>query len=336
MMERRWALTVPLDGLTLAELPEAAREAERLGYADAWSFEADGADCFTPLAALAVTTGLRLGTAIANVFTRGPATLAMQAAALADLAPGRFCLGVGAGSSVIVEAWNGGRFVKPLTRVREMVQVLRAALAGERVVFRGETLQVDGFRLTRLPPAPVPIHVAALRPGMLRLAGEVADGVILNWLSAEDVPRSVAVVREAAAKAGRDPSRVEISARLFAHVDPPGPAADTVARRHITAYLNVPVYRAFHEWLGRTQALGPMWAAWERGDRKAALAAVPDRVVDDLLLRGAPEAIRAGIRRYLDAGLDTAFVTILTAEPEPVKKREIVLGAMRALAPGRG
>jgi probable F420-dependent oxidoreductase len=330
---KRWALTVPLDGFTLAELPDVAREAERLGYADAWSFEVDGVDAFSPLAAAGMATSMRVGTAIANVYTRGPATLAMSAAGLAEIAPGRFCLGIGAGSQVIVSQWNGGAFVKPATRVREMVRVLRSALDGERVTFAGETLRVDGFRLSRPPARPVPVHVAALRPGMLALAGEVADGAILNWLAAEDVPRSVAVVREAARRAGRDPAQIEISARLFVFVDPPGPAADLAARRHITAYLNVPVYRKFHEWLGRAAALGPMWQAWERGDRKAAVAAIPDEVVSALIPRGSMDEIRARVRQYFAAGLDTAFLSLHTTEPDPARRREVLLGALRALAP---
>ena len=93
-----------------------------------------------------------------------------------------------------MEAWNGGVFARPATRVREMAQFLRAALAGERVVFKGQTFSVDGFRLTRVPSSPVPIYIAALRPGMLKVAGEVGDGVILNWNSPEDVPKCVAVV----------------------------------------------------------------------------------------------------------------------------------------------
>src|SRR5439155_16934330 len=136
------------------------------------------------------------------------------------------------------------------TRVRETAQFLRRALAGERVVFRGERFAVDGFRLTKPPVEPVPIHIAALRSGMLRVAGEVGDGAILNWLAADDVTKSVAVVREAAARAGRDPGAIEITARLLVNVDPPGPQADTAVRRDVTAYLNVPVYRAFHAWLG--------------------------------------------------------------------------------------
>ncbi len=334
MSEKRLAISVPLDGYTLPEHADLAREAERLGYTDAWSFEVDGVDAFAPLAVVGMATRLRLGTAIANVFTRGPGTLAITAAGLAEIAPGRFCLGIGAGSSVIVEAWNGARFAKPATRVREMATFLRQALAGERVVFAGQTFQVDGFRLSRPPAAPVPIHVAALRPGMLRVAGEVGDGVILNWLAPDDVATCVKVARDAAAAAGRDPAAIEVSARLFIHIDPPGPAAEQVARRHIAAYLNVPVYRAYHEWLGRTGALAGMWAAWERGDRKGALAAIPSDVVDALITRGTMADIRARVRQYLDAGLDTAFLSLWSAETDAVKKREAMRAAVRALAPG--
>jgi probable F420-dependent oxidoreductase len=330
---RRWSLSVPLDGIPLPDHGELARDAERRGYTDAWSFEVDGVDCFSPLAVVAGATGMRVGTAIANVFTRGPATLAMSAAGLAEIAPGRCCLGIGAGSQPIVESWNGGVFARPATRVREMVQFLRSAFAGERVVFRGKTFTVDGFRLSRVPAAPIPIHVAGLRPGMLRVAGEVADGAILNWLSVEDVPRAVAVVREAAAAAGRDPASIEITARLLISVDPPSSAAALAMRRHVTAYLNVPVYRAFHEWLGRGEALGPMWQAWGRGDRKAAVAAVPEKVVADLIIRGSMDEIRAHVLRYLDAGIDTAFLSPSTTETDPARRRDVLLDALRALAP---
>ena len=297
-MKRR-ALSVPFDGLALAEHAEIAREAEQLGYTDAWSLEADGVDCFAPLAVVGMATSMRLGTAIANVYTRGPATLAMCAAGIAEIAPGRFCLGIGAGSSPIVESWNGGVFRHPATRVRETAQFLRRALAGERVVFRGETFSVDGFRLSRPPAQPIPIYVAALRPGMLRVAGEVGDGVILNWLSAADVLKSVAVVREAARQAGRDPTAVEITARL----------------------------------LGRAGMLGSMWEAWHAGDRKTAVAAVPETVMNDLIIRGSMDEIGAHVGRYLDAGIDTAFLALSTAEQDAARRRAILLDATRALAP---
>jgi alkanesulfonate monooxygenase SsuD/methylene tetrahydromethanopterin reductase-like flavin-dependent oxidoreductase (luciferase family) len=169
---------------------------------------------------------------------------------------------------------------------------------------------------------------------MLRVAGELADGAILNWLAAADVPRSIAVVREAAARAGRDPDTVEITARLLINLDPPSPPSDEAVRRQVTGYLNVPVYRAFHEWLGRSAALGPMWQAWAAGDRKAAVAAVPQPVIEDLIIRGSMDQIRAHVRRYLEAGIDTAFLQLSTLEADPARRRTIVADAVRALAPG--
>jgi alkanesulfonate monooxygenase SsuD/methylene tetrahydromethanopterin reductase-like flavin-dependent oxidoreductase (luciferase family) len=214
-----------------------------------------------------------------------------------------------------------------------MAHFLRRALTGERVVFHGETFTVEGFRLSRPAAAPLPIHVAALRPGMLRLAGEVGDGAIINWLSAQDVPRSVHIVRDAARQAGRDPTAIEITARLMVSVDPPSDAADIFVRRYIAAYLNVPVYKAFHEWLGRQALLGPMWHAWESGDRRAAVAAIPDQVVDDLIVRGTVPDMHAHVQRYLQAGVDTACLYLLTYEADPSRKREVLQNAMRALAP---
>ena len=335
-MQKRWALSLPLEGFSLSEHPAIMHEAEELGYSDMWSLEVDGTDCFSPLAMAAANSNFRLGTAIANVYTRGPATLAQTAAGLAELAPGRFNLGIGSGSQLIVESWNGGTFTKPATRVREMVAFLRSALAGERVVFQGETFSVNGFRLSRPVTHPIPIHVGALRAGMLRTAGEVADGAIINWLSAEDVKKSVRVVREAAAAAGRDPATIEITARLMMCVDDASDSADLGARRQINMYLNVPVYRAFHEWLGRKDSLAPMWDAWAAGDRRGAVAGIPGTVVDDLILRGSAPERRAHVERYMASGVDTAVLHLLSFEADEEKRRSNVLRAMRDMAPANG
>ncbi|MBK6317758.1 MAG: LLM class F420-dependent oxidoreductase [Dehalococcoidia bacterium] len=332
-MQKRIALSVPILGYTLPEHVAFAKEAEQLGYTDAWSFEVDGQDCFTPLAVMALSTNMRLGTAIANVYSRGPATLAQSAASIGELAPGRFEFGIGSGSQPIIEMWNNGRFIKPATRVKEMVQFLRPALAGERVVFKGETFQVDGFRLSQPPPSVPRIHVAALREGMLTVAGEVGDGAIINWLSAEDVKKSVAVVREAAAKAGRDPAEIEITARLMVNIDPPGPEAELMRKRHINAYLQVPVYKSFHQWLGRSETLRGMWESWDAGDRRGAIANTPEQVVDDLIVHGTAEQRNEHVQRYLDAGVDTAFLSWFTCETDPLKRRELIHKAMVEMAP---
>jgi probable F420-dependent oxidoreductase len=253
---------------------------------------------------------------------------------MAEMAPGRFVLGIGSGSQPIVEMFNGGKFQKPATRVREMVTFLRQAFTGERVTFEGETFTVRGFRLSRPPAEPVPIHVGALRPRMLRTAGELADGVCVNWLAADDVTRSVAIVREAAAAAGRDPASIEVTARLMVSVDPMDDEGAAFCRRHIASYLNVPVYRQFHEWLGRTSLQG-MWDAWDAGDRRGALSALGDDAVDAVMVRGDADARRAHVQRYFDAGVDTAFLMLLSGARDPAVRRERIVRALREHAPGR-
>ena len=198
----------------------------------------------------------------------------------------------------------------------------------------GETVSAQGFRMTRPPASPIPIYASALRPGMLRAAGETADGVIINWLSAEDSRRAAAVAKEAASEAGRDPGSFETVARLMIGIDPPSPETDTFLRRHICAYLTVPVYRAFHVWLGRKDLLTPMWEAWDSGDRRGAVAAIPQQVIDDLIIHGSMEEIRAHVERYLDAGVDTAVLRLITHETDPARLREVQLEALRALSPG--
>jgi probable F420-dependent oxidoreductase len=305
--ERRYGMSVPFSGIPLGQQRDRVVELADLGYTDVWSSEADGADAFTPLVlASQWAPSLRLGCAIVPAFTRGPALLAQTIGSLAQAAPGRFAFGLGASSNVIVERWNGIPFTEPYKKTRDMVRFLRSALAGEKVTVHTETMAVDGFRLGVPPPEPVPILVAALREGMLRLAGREGDGAIINWLGADDVKQVVAPVHAAAGGAPR-----EIVARIFVAPTTDTEAVYTGARFAVAAYLNVPVYAAFHEWLGRGDVLSPMWEAWKAGDRKAALAAIPESLVDELIVHGSPEACREHIARYLDNGVTTAALSIM-------------------------
>ncbi len=305
----RWGMSVPLGGVSLAEHRDHYRELVDLGYTDVWSSEADGSDGFTPLAlAAAWAPELRLGVAIIPAFTRGPALMAQSVAALADAAPGRFVMGLGSSSNVIVERWNGIPFEEPYKRTRDTVRFIRAALSGEKVKEDYDTFSVNGFRLGMRVAETPPILVAALRPGMLRLAGREGDGAIINWLSAEDVKTVAPIVHEAAEGAGK---QAEIVARLFVC---PNPDAETVraqAKFAIAAYLNVPVYAEFHRWLGRGEQLQGMWDHWAAGDRKAALAAIPDSVVDDLVIHGTPEQCKEHLRAYVEAGVDTPAIAVM-------------------------
>lgn len=330
----RWGLTVPLSGIPNVDHPAVMREAEELGYTDAWSLEVDGTDAFSPLAATALgTERMRVGTAIASAFTRGPATLAMSALGMAELAPGRFVLGIGSASDTIVRDWNGGQFVKPLARTRDVMELVREALAGGRVARSLDAASMQGFRFSRPLPAPVPLYLAALRGGMLQLAGERADGVIINWLTVADVSGVVQVARKAATAAGRDAASLEVACRIFVTVSDDLEAARQFARRYIAGYLNVPVYREFHKWLGNEGLLGGMWERWDTGDRRGALAALSDEAVDRLYAVGNADRCREAIEAYVAGGVETPILCFLPMSPDWGTQREESLAMMRALAP---
>jgi probable F420-dependent oxidoreductase len=306
----RHGITVPVEGIPLAEQRDVFRALVDAGYTDVWSAESTGMDAFTPLVlAAAWAPELRLGTAIVPVYTRGPAALAQQVAGLCQAAPGRFALGIGSSSNVIVERWNGIPFDRPYQRVRDTIRFLRAALGGEKVTETYETFRVDGFRLGATLSEQPPILVAALRPGMLRLAGREGDGAIINWLSADDVRTVVPHV-------GEDR---EIVARIFVMPSEDRDLVYGIGKRAIASYLTVPVYRAFQEWLGRGEQLQALWDLWEAGDRKAAAAAIPDEVVDDLLVWGSIDECRERLGRYVANGVTTPAPALFTAPSDFAK-----------------
>jgi probable F420-dependent oxidoreductase len=321
-MTARWGVTIPLVGMTLPAQQKIIEELADLGYTDAWSAETSGTDAFTPLAlASQWAPELRLGPAIVPVYTRGPALLAQQAATLAQLAPGRFVMGIGTSSPAIVTRWNGIEFAEPYRRVRDTLRFLRRALSGEKVTAEYETFSVQGFKLDVALEQPPPIVLAALRPGMLRLAAREADGAITNWLA----PRDVHTVRAVFG------TEKELIARIFVCPTEDAEEARRLGRRLIAAYLTVPVYTAFHQWLGRGAALAPMQEAWAAGDRKGALDRIPDEVVDELIVHGSPARCRARVKEYVEAGLTTPVIMILPGGGGPTGA-----DAARALAPGPG
>src|SRR6266511_1841548 len=289
----RWGVTLPLDGVALPAHRELVEELPGLG------------------------------SAIAPAATRGPALLAMSAAAMAEAAPGRFALGIGASSQTIVEQWNAASFEQPFRRTRDTLRFVRRALAGERIDEAFDTFTVRGFRLTRVPEVPPPLLLAALRPGMLRLAGREADGAITNLLAAGDVPKVAAELHS------RGQGK-ELVARLFVCPTEDLDHVRKVGRRLLSTYLNVPVYAEFHRWLGRGAVLAPMWSAWAAGDLRAASAAVPDEVVDELLVHGTPERCRAHLERYVAAGITTPVLALLPT-PESAAPGQALAASERAL-----
>jgi len=331
----RWGITFPLQGLSLTDHREILREAEQLGYTDAWTSEVDGGDAFVPIAAAAAwTEKLRFGTAVANIYTRTPTLLAMSTTATAEAAPGRFCLGLGSSSPAIVERWNGVPLKRPLQRMREIVAFLRQALTGEKTTAEAETFKATGVRLSRLAGGMPPIFVGALRQKMLELAGEVGDGVILNWLSPSDVSKVVPVAKEAAEKAGKDPDEFEVACRIFVVPTEDENVVKMLGRYVIAAYLTTPVYYPFHEWLGRGEALRPMMEAWKAGERQDALSLVPDEVIHDILVFGDKKAIVDKVQAYVENGVTVPVMAIIPTAQDPAGQAAQGVAAVRELIPG--
>jgi probable F420-dependent oxidoreductase len=303
-MTSRYGVTIPFEGVTLLEHRDWFHRLADLGYTDVWSSEVDGADGFSPLSVAALTEPrLHMGIAVTPTFTRGPGLLAMSIAAMAEIAEGRFTMGLGASSQPVVERWNGIAYEHPFQHTRDVLRFVKRALAGEKIDEVFETFEIHGFKLSRPVIERPPILLGALRAGMLRLAGEEADGAILNWLAASDVAQCRREVGE-----GKT-----IAARIFVIPTDDTEKARFIARRMISSYLTVNAYAEFHRWLGRGDALAPMWEAWGAGNRKLANQVIPDSVVDELVIHGSFEECREHVGRYIEAGVQIPSISIVPA-----------------------
>jgi probable F420-dependent oxidoreductase len=264
---RRIGLSLPVDQIGLAASLALAQDAESMGYTDVWSSEVSGPDGFTPLAALAaVTKTVRLGVGVVPVQSRPPALLAMTAAALQEMSAGRFCLGIGASSRVVVERWMGLDYALPLTQIRETVAAVRSALAGDPVYVQGRRVRIDGFRL-QAAPAEVPIMIGALGAKTLHYAGASTDGVVINLNTAAATPSMVGELLAGARESGRDVTKLEVVCRLLVAADEDDQRLRATLRRFVAGYLAVPAYNAFLDRQGFGEEAAALAAHWRTGRR---------------------------------------------------------------------
>ena len=294
----------------MGALLELAQVAEDLGYDSTVCGEIAGPDAFTLLGAIAARTSrMNLGTSVISTFTRSPALAAMSFATLHDLAPGRVFAGVGSGSATIVEGWHGLTFQKPLVRARAYITDLRAALAGERIGTRTEGLATPAFRVMPSRERHVPIVLAAMHPGMLRLSGAIADGVILAFCPVEEVASRAALVREGAVEAGRDPDDIAIIVSQNAYVGEHYDEVMLQLRRFILQYAVLPTHRASIE--GSFPEIDAATAAWRTGDRRGALGFVTEATVQKICAIGTADEVRQRITDLRSAGTDLVVLHAL-------------------------
>ena len=310
-MSGRLGIAIPVQHpLTVTECIQLARRAENAGYDSIWIPEVVGTDAFVLMTAMAgVTTHLRLGTAIVPILTRTPSLMAMTAASIAQLAPGRVRVGLGISTANIIQNWHGIPYDRPLVRLQAYVAILRKALAGERV-----TLDVAGYALRNfrlglpVPPQPVPIYLAALNPRMLQLAGELADGVILNWLPEERVPWALGHLQSGVTKAGRTLADLDIACLVRVCVTDEISAAHQWLRRELTGYAIVEAYRRYFQQIGFGAEAEAINAKWRVGDRSGAMAEVSEQMTDRLAVVGTADQCRAHLGQFAEAGITLPIV----------------------------
>ncbi len=293
-----------LGGPAVPRMVEWARHAEHRGFDSIWVAETRlTRDGFVPLAAIATaTTRIRLGTGIVNVYTRGPVVMASSFATLEEVAPRRTVIGLGPGSPGVL-ATQGIEFVKPITRLREYVSVIRRLLTGECVTFEGETVRLQEARLEAPPSRSLPIYLGVTGPRALEVAGEIADGVLLNaFLPVEYVKRALIKIAAGAARRRRRVDDIEIAAMLVVSMDADESRAKSRIRPLVATYLsqfpNIARETGLDEaTLRQIQILGA--------------DGVTEEVLDHLVVAGTPEQCRRRIQSYCEAGVQLPILAAI-------------------------
>jgi len=298
------AVTMPIGGIDARDTLGIVQRVSDWGYRAAWGAEVDGPDAFTLLGAVAATTDLDLGVGVIPVQTRTVFTIGMSAVAMAQLSRGRFSLGVGASSEVLVQRFGGQPFDRPLQHVREAVMALRPILRGERSTFEGKYVRIGGYKTPTPPPAPVPLFLGSLNPKSLRMAGELADGLCVNQIAPRHVPSMLDEVRTGAKEAGRElPSAFPVMARLFCLVTDDPAGARGFLKSLFAPYVATSVYNRFYRWMGYEEEAAAIAEAAGRRDRDGMAAAFTDQMADDVFVLGSADEVVARLREYVDAGV---------------------------------
>lgn len=323
------AITLPAPFFSAKQAVELAQRAEsEWNYPAVWLAETGGAESFALAAAIAnATERVEIGTAIVPTYNRTPAVLAMGASTVAQLSDDRFILGLGTSSHAIIQRWNGVPFEAPLARMRDSVAIVRQALAGQKTDYAGPALESHGFRLGGLPSKPLKIYLAALREKMLQLAGEIGEGLIINFFPLEFLSTILGAYREGATRSGRDGSGDEVVARFQVALTDDREGARNLVRASFGGYVATPVYNKFFEWVGFPDVARGVADAFAKKDRGASAAAMSDEFVEAITIIGSAEECREKLAAFVEAGVTTPVIAPLATSPQDV------VAVFEALAP---
>lgn len=296
------------DSYSLDRLADYSRTCEAQGFESIWIAESWGLDAISLLSHVGANTrSIGLGTSIINVFSRTPSLLAMTAITMNDLYSGRFLLGLGASTKALVEGFHGMSFEKPITRMRDSINIIRQATTGSEIHYDGKTVSVNGYRVRIEPrnPAP-PIYLAALSPESLKLVGQVGDGWIPYLLPKQGIKDAIATIKAEARAAERTEDAVCIAPLVLTAVSKDADEAREAARRHLAFYLGAmgPHYRSFVARNGFEGEVLAVQEAWVRKDHDAARSAINDTMLDEIAVAGTPAECREKIAHLHASGVD--------------------------------
>jgi alkanesulfonate monooxygenase SsuD/methylene tetrahydromethanopterin reductase-like flavin-dependent oxidoreductase (luciferase family) len=307
--------------LPLDAIPELARLAEEHGFDCAWGGEANNKDPTVMLSAIAaVTTRLKVGSAIYHILGRTPATLALQAVGLDELSSGRFLLGIGSSNPTIAK-WHGQTFDHPLGRVAEYVQIVRAAMGGEKLNFTGKYFNAQNFKLAFKPTGrKIPIYLAGFGPQMTRLAGRITDGVLINMANPTEIRRIAEEVRAGAKEAGKNPAEVEIICKIRCSIASDHAVAREALSHALTYYALADYYRDLLGRMGFGAEVEAMRAAWQTGGFHAARTLITERMFQNLPMVAATSAAEVveQIEPYVEAGATRIILPYVAASDDIV------------------
>lgn len=305
---KRIAVTLPINQ-SLADTIEVVKWAEANGFDDGWLADPGAPDGMTTAAAVAAhISTLRIGMAIVPVYTRSPTVLAASADVIGQALPGRFILGLGSSSEAILQAFNGIKLEKPLTRVKETTIVLRSILKGEKTNFTDlDTVYSRGYSQDPSEPG-VPIYLAALRPKMIEMAAEHGDGVIFNLWPRTALPKMLEHVAIGAARSGRTLEDLEIVNRFVTIVTDDKAAGYDRFRQLFIPYFGNPVYNNFLSWCGYPYEAKELLEGWVGRDRERTAAAMHDDLVAAIAVIGSADEVRERIRQHAREGITTSII----------------------------
>ena len=318
-------------GMSWRDIREAAVLAEELGYSCITMGESWGEDALTSLAQIAaVTSRIRVGTSILPVFARSPANIAMAALNMDRMSEGRFFLGLGTSGRLVIEDFHGEKFAKPLTRMREYIDIIRKAARGDRLDHDGEFFHTKRFQLRFTPyRTSLPIYIAALSPPSLRLTGELADGWLPIFLAPSRMAAAVVELKAGAEAAGRMLRDIAISPQVSIYVTDDIKVARDRERPHIAFYIGgMGVF--YHEYMRRIgfgAEADHVREAFQARARDRAAGLVTDEMVDAVTILGTPKQCRDQMQRFFDAGVQE--IRLVFNEPD----KDAYLKALRAVAP---